>query len=422
MRPGGANYKWYSVALLFTAGMLNYADRTAISAVFPLLRAELGMSDVALASVGSFFLWSYAAGSPLGGFLADRVSRSRTVVWSLAAWSAIMAATGLVRSANELLLTRVLLGIAECAYLPAALGLISDHHPPETRATALGIHSAGLNFGLVAGGTLAGFLGDRFGWRPSFFVLGAAGVALAVVAHLTLRDSATAASSPAPQPAVPARELAVALARIPTYWVLMLEGMLMAVGLWMFFNWLPLYFLETFQMSLTGAGFSGTFLLQAAGTIGAVVGGYCSDRIGARRPNRRMLFQALCYLAAAPFLLAFLGRPAFAILGVSIVSYAFLRALGGVNQLAVLCDLLQTSMRATALGVLNMANCFAGGIGVFVAGYLKQDFGLAGVFGGVSVTAALAGLALLVGYRWLLPRDMRAAQGAALAPAAAVGR
>ena len=78
-------------------------------------------------------------------------------------------------------------------------------------------------------------------------------------------------------------------------------------------------------MSLTGAGFSGTFMLQMAATIGGLTGGYLSDRIAGKQLHRRMLFQALCYFAAAPFLAAFLGTPAYGWISVCIFSFSFLR-------------------------------------------------------------------------------------------------
>lgn len=79
--PGDSlSSKWRMVAVLLSIAGLNYADRTAISSVFPLIRRDLGMSDVALAATGSLFLWSYAIGSPFAGYLADRLSRSRLIV------------------------------------------------------------------------------------------------------------------------------------------------------------------------------------------------------------------------------------------------------------------------------------------------------------------------------------------------------
>ena len=174
----------------------------------------------------------------------------------------------------------------------------------------------------------------------------------------------------------------------------------------MFFNWLPLYYRESFRMSLTGAGFSGTFMLQMAGTLGVVAGGYLSDRIAKEHLHRRMLFQFLCYLSAAPFLLAFLGTPSYAFISTCLFSFAFLRALGASNEHAIVCDLLPTNLRSTAVGLQNSANCMAGGVGILIAGYLKATAGLAGVFAGVSVLVLLAAAIVLCGYLFFIRNDL----------------
>lgn len=401
-------YKWQLVAFLFVVAMVNYADRTAISAVFPLLGAELGMSDVALAALGSFFLWSYAAGSPFAGVLADRFSRSRLVVLSLAAWSLVTIWTGFSHNSTELLVTRVLLGVTECAYLPAALALIADHHSTKTRATALGLHVAGLNFGLIAGGTLAGYLGDHLGWRPSFYILGAAGLLLAAAGLFVLRDRPR--EEAVAEPARPVWSTVWpdlrTLMGIATWRLLVGSGMLLAIGTWIFFNWLPLYYKETFNLSLTAAGFSGTFMLQMTATVGAMMGGWGSDRVARSLPRRRLIFGALCYFAAAPPLLGFLGHPSYALVSILIAGFAFLRALGLTTEPTVACDLLQPRLRSTALALMNTANCLAGGIGVLLAGFLKSRFGLGGVFAGVSVLTFVAAALVLVAYLFYFNRDL----------------
>ena len=159
---------WGPLALLFLIAAVNYADRTALSSVFPLVRQELGLSDVGLAAIGSLFLWSYAAGSPFAGLVADRMRRGGLIVWSLLAWSTVTLATALARTSAELLLARVLLGFAECAYLPAANAFLADRYDPKNRATVMGIHAMGLSAGLVAGGLLLnvhGRPGDQRGQR-----------------------------------------------------------------------------------------------------------------------------------------------------------------------------------------------------------------------------------------------------------------
>jgi len=399
-----SSLKWRVVALLFLAGGLNYVDRTSIAAVFPLLKSELHATDVQLGAIGSMFLWSYAAGAPFAGILADRVSRSRLVVGSLAAWSLIMTLCGFVTDIQQLLGLRFLLGFAECLYIPAAIPLIADHHGTDTRGTAMGIHLAGLNLAVVVGGTVAGYLGEHAGWRIGLIMLGLLGLALSVVAHFVLKDGPTQPKA-AQEPRDLKRDIA-AIVRVPTYWVIVGENVLCSVGVWMFFNWMPLYFQETFGMGLAAAGFNGTFSFQLAAVVGVSAGGVISDKFTRGGPARRMFLMAGFYCIAAPFLLIFLGKPGLGALGACIFASSLLRTLGQANEGPILCDVLDPKRRALALGLMNCCTMTSGGIGVLAAGYLKKDYGLGGVFAGVSIVILLAGLLALYGALKLYPRDL----------------
>jgi MFS family permease len=404
------HYKWLLVAVLFLVASLNYADRGILTAVFPLLSRDLGMSDMALAAIGSFFLWGYALCSPLAGFMGDRFSRSTLVTVSVAAWSLVTVLTGLVNSSGHLLTMRVLLGVTESLYVPASLALIADHHPARSRATAMAIHLTGFYAGVVFGGTVAGFLGERYGWRLSLFVLGGIGLLLAVLCQYTLRDkppqSKVEVQTASTEEPLPLGKALLQLARTPSYLVLLVEAMLLAIGVWIFANWLPLYFNETFHMSLGGAGFSGTFPVQAGSMLGILAGGYFSDKIAQKIIKRRMLLHGLCYLAGAPLLLAFIWIHSYGLLVSCIFAFWLLRTLGAANANPLLCDLLPAKSWSTAIGLMNTSNCLAGGAGILIAGYLKRDFGLAGVFAGISGITLLASVLLLLGYRFFLDRDL----------------
>jgi len=402
-----SNYKWYVVALLFSVGALNYGDRTAISSVFPLLRDEFNASDVELGAIGTVFLWCYAIASPLAGSIADRVSRKRAIVFSLTAWSVITLITGFVTSMGQILISRAFLGFAEAAYLPAAIALIADYHSSKTRATAIGFHTAGLTFGLIAGGAGAGYLGEHFGWRLGFIILGISGLVLAVVAQLTLRDRPVDPSEPVREKsAPPIWQSVVTLVSIPSCLIIFTEAMILAVGTWIFLNWLPLYFKETYNMSLAGAGFAGTGMLQGAATLGVVAGGYLSDAVAGDRPRRRMLLQTICYALSAPFLLAFLFQPQLAVLNTCIFLFSFISRVGLTNETPLLCDLLAPRLRSTAIGLMNALNCFAGGIGIMTAGVLKSAYGLGGIFGGISGIMLIGSVLTAIGYKFFLARDL----------------
>ena len=202
-----------------------------------------------------------------------------------------------------------------------------------------------------------------------------------------------------------------AILRVPTYWIIVAENMLASIGVWMFFNWMPLYFKETFGMGLTAAGFSGTFLFQSA-VIGISGGGFLSDRFTKDHPNRRMFLLGGFYLASAPFLLIFLGKPALLPLAAFMFVSSLLCTIGQSNEGPILCDILAPRRRALAMGMMNCCTMTSGGLGVFAAGYLKKDFGLGGVFAGVSAAILVAGALILIGAVWFYPRDMARAQSA----------
>ncbi len=397
--------------MLAVAAALNYADRAAISSVLAPLRHDLSLGDVALGSIGTLFLWSYSIASPVAGILADRYSRSRLVAFSLAAWSLVTLGTGFATGLATLLAMRILLGVFESMYLPAATALLASHHDASTRGTAMGLHSVGLNFGVVAGGTFAGYLADHYGWRSGFWVLGAVGLVIAVVAARLLRDEApsTAAAKPV---RVPLAVGLARLARIPSYLILLAKAMLAGVGIWIFLNWLPLYFRDEFGMNLAAAGFAGTFMLQISTVVGIGAGGWLSDRFATRELRNRMLYMSLSYLGAAPALLLFVGRPGFVRVAVAVSLFSLLRGMGQANENPTLCEVVPAELRSTAIGIMNTCATAAGGAGVLLAGVMKSSLGLATVFAAISSLFVVASLLLLAGYCFYMRRDTaRAAQG-----------
>ena len=409
-----ANYKWFVAALLFFTAGLNYGDRTAITAVFPLLRRDLGMSDIALGATGTVFLWTYAAVSPFAGYLGDRMSRARLLTYSLGAWSVVMACSALATSTTQLLVMRGVLGLTEAAYIPAATALLADHHGPDTRAKAIGIHLAGFSAGMVGGGSLAGYLGDNFGWRPSFLILGAAGLVLTTICFLFLRDATAPplqAGAPVERP-TSFKDTLLPLLRVPSFIVLTLEVVLSGTVNWVFINWLPLFFRETFSLSLAMAGLYGTLWIQGGRVAGVILGGLPSDKAASKASRYRMLIMVICYAAATPLLINFAWSSNFTILAASVAGFALLVGMGYVNAQPLLCELLPERSRSTAIGFMNMVSCFVGGGGVLLAGALKSSFGLANAFASLAAIQGFVMLMLLVTFLTVLPKDLARVQKA----------
>ena len=111
--PSALRYAWLVVALLFPVALLNYLDRQMVAAMKASVMGSV--SGITLESQWGYMLgqfkWVYAFLSPVGGWIADRFGRRITICGSLFAWSAVTWWTGQVRSYDELLTARSLMGI-----------------------------------------------------------------------------------------------------------------------------------------------------------------------------------------------------------------------------------------------------------------------------------------------------------------------
>ena len=102
-----------ALALLTAIYAINNIDRNLIPAMAEPIKQAFGLSDSQLgALVGVVYALAFVlTGLPMG-LLIDRVNRTRLIAGLLAAWSAIIAATGAVPSFTMLVLTRLGVGIA----------------------------------------------------------------------------------------------------------------------------------------------------------------------------------------------------------------------------------------------------------------------------------------------------------------------
>src|SRR4026209_1225096 len=176
--------------MLWLGWFFNYADRQAIFSVFELLKAEMHLSDVQLGIVGASFMWVYAAIGPLAGLVGDRINRKTLIIAGLVFWSLITIATALSTTYSHLVLFRALEGFGEAFYFPASMSMLSSYHGADTRSRAMSIHQSSVCAGRIAGVSVAGVLGQHYGWRSSFYLFGSLGILLGILLLVLLREPA----------------------------------------------------------------------------------------------------------------------------------------------------------------------------------------------------------------------------------------
>lgn len=406
--------RWRVTAFLFFAGAFNYCDRSAFSAVMGPVRKDMGLTDVQLGTVSALFLWTYGMSAPFAGNLADRMSRGRIVVLSLALWSLFAALTGFANGLLALCFLQISVGVCESFFNPAAFALLADIHRPSILGRAMSVVSLGCQLGTIAGGASAGWIAEHYGWRMSFRALGAGGIALALCAPLFRIGGPTPAGASPPKP--PAIDAIRYLIRVPSFHIILVKQLLAEIPTWIFFAWFPLYLLETFHMNPGRAGFDSAAILQVSVVFGAIAGGWISDVVARTGVGRRMLALAFCYLVSAPITLVFLEKPGFAVVAAAVAASSLLRGLAQANERPIMCEIVPRCFRATAFGLWSTCAAASGSIGIFLAGVLKRGFGLDTVFASSSALFLVTCVILFFGYKRFMPRDTARATAFDLKP------
>lgn len=368
---------WMTVVLLMPVALLNYFDRqmlasmqTSVMASIPSLGRAENPEELWGFMLGQF-KWVYAAFSPIGGYVADRFSRRRSICGSLFAWSAVTWWTGQVTSYNELLWARSLMGISEAFYIPAALALITDYHRGRTRSRAVGLHQLAIYLGVIAGG-FGGYVADapHLGWRLAFTACGVFGMLYAVPLMLLLRVPIGThdLSKETISPVAAVRELL----SNGMYILLVLYFTLPAIAGWVVRDWMPSILKKRFDIGQGQAGVAATLYWQVAAIFGAAAGGWLADRWRRSNERGRIYTSALGMSLMVPAIFGVGGAGSLALS----VAFLILFGLGwgcfDCNNMPILSQIVRPELRATGYGIMNFVSISFGGLGDWGFGVLRD--------------------------------------------------
>lgn len=367
------------VGLLWLVGCLNYLDRVMITTMRGSLTEAIPMTDAQFGLLTSVFLWIYGLLSPFAGYLADRFNRSRVIIGSLFAWSAITWLTAHATTFNELLLTRALMGVSEACYIPAALALIADYHRGSTRSFATGLHMSGIMVGSALGG-LGGWIAEREGWAHAFEIFGLAGIVYTLIVAVLLRDAPrdpgvdagqTTASSSAPPPVSLVSALLSLFSQRGFIMALAYWGLLGLTG-WAVVGWMPTYLKEHFSLPQGEAGLMATGYLQTSALLGVLIGGAWADRWSRTDERGRIYVPMIGLLVASPAILLASTINWLPLALAGLVVFGLARAFSDSNMMPILCMVTDARYRATGYGVLNLFSCVVGGFTIYAGGVLRD--------------------------------------------------
>jgi MFS family permease len=303
---------------------------------------------------------------------------------------------GIVHSFAALLTLRLLLGVGESVGFPSVSKLLATVVPVEKIGLANGIVAFGYLSGPAVGTLAGGMIMASYGWRSSFWVLGALSLLWLLPWSRVRLPAQPATLSGSADP--PMR----ALLKRPELWGTSLGLFSVNYAFYFTLTWLPFYVMREHGFSIEKmAGF--TFLAYVVHAVSGLAAGWLIDRVVARRGRANVAYKSVmgathigfvacmvCIaLAPAPWALA-------AIFAYQVLDGANSPGVFGIPQILA-------GPRATGrwVGIQNGIGNFAGVIAPALTGFLV---GRSQHFTSAFLVAAAVSFLGVVGWVFMIPR------------------
>ncbi|MEW6409840.1 MAG: MFS transporter [Nitrospirota bacterium] len=365
-------YPYYTLALLTFLNLLNYIDRQVIYAVFPLIQDDLLLSDTALGVLASAFMIVYTIAAPFSGPVGDKWSKTAVATFSVAMWSFATAASGIARTYKELLIARSAVGIGEAGYGAVSPAILSECFPREMRGRVLSVFYMAIPIGSALGFILGGMLGETFGWRISFMMVGVPGIILAYVLWWFLKSNHIHLRVERDKPRHYAQ-----LFKIPTYLLNMLALTVMTFVVGGFAAWMPTYFVRIREMSITEANVIVGVMTVIAGVFGTALGGWVGDWAQKFTKSAYPLLAGSGFILSIPFAMFGLITEDLntCIILILIAEILIFQSTGPLN--VVIANVTPKEIRTTAFAMnIFFIHAFGDAISPTIIGYLSDYNGL----------------------------------------------
>ncbi len=300
-----------ALGLLLAINLFNYIDRQILAALEPQIRATFFAADDVNAmtktgALGMVFLVTYMLSAPALGWLSDRFSRWAIVGTCIILWSLASGASGLAATFGILVFTRVLVGIGEGGYGPAAPTILADLFPIENRGRILAIFCAAIPVGSALGYVLGGVISGSLGWRWAFYLVTPPGLLLGLICFFQ-KDPRGLGFARLSERKRPQWTDYRQILRTPSYLYNCAAQTTMTFALGGLAFWTPAYLQYRGQPHSAVVIFGG--ITVVAGLLSTLLGGWVADLLRRRFPGSYFLVSGVGMILAFPLFLGVLYAP-----------------------------------------------------------------------------------------------------------------
>jgi predicted MFS family arabinose efflux permease len=406
--PQAARFYWIiavlmtnrAVFLLSLAAFASAASLRATDTLLPQLAAEFSVTTGSAASVVTAFAISYGLLQAIYGPLGDRYGKYLMVCATTLASALGTFACAAAPTLDVLVLARFGAGATVGALIPLSMAWIGDVVAYEQRQALIARFLLGQILGTAFGQSVAGVLGEHYGWRAIFIVLGVLYLVVGTLLLLELRNNPITRRSANEATVTIGAGLARMAGLLTQRWVRIVIGTVFLEGMMMFGSiaFIPTHLQQRFSLGPAVAG-----AMVSAYAVGGVLYALSAKRFVAGLGERGLaaggglaLAAGYLWLALAP--VAWASVPGIALIG---VGFYMLH-----NTLQVNATQMAPAARGSAVSLFALCLFTGQSVGVWLAGRVVDAYGTAVVFLAVSLGLALLGFS----FRWQLNIQARSAR------------
>ncbi|MBF4572838.1 DHA2 family efflux MFS transporter permease subunit [Herbiconiux sp. VKM Ac-1786] len=198
---------WRALIVLLAGMFIALLDTTIVNVALPTIRTSIDASEATLSWIISGYALAFGLALIPAGRIGDRIGHKWVFFTGVALFTVASLACGLAMDSTQLIVARVVQGLAGGIFVPAVTAFIQLLFPPQSRGKAFAIMGAVIGvssaLGPIVGGLIIQAFGEESGWRLVFGVNLPIGLATLVAAVFLLPGrTADAEGAPAKRPKI----------------------------------------------------------------------------------------------------------------------------------------------------------------------------------------------------------------------------
>jgi MFS transporter, DHA2 family, multidrug resistance protein len=179
---------WLVAAAVVVPTFMEVLDTTIANVALRYIAGGLSAAVIDSEWVITSYLAANATVLPISGWISARLGRRNYFLLSIAVFTIASALCGMATSLGQIVLFRVMQGLAGGGLQPSSQAILLDTFPREKQGTAMTMFGVAALLGPIVGPTLGGYLTDTYSWRWIFYVNIPVGTVAVVAAYFLVDD------------------------------------------------------------------------------------------------------------------------------------------------------------------------------------------------------------------------------------------